>query len=383
MNPLLRLQELGQSVWYDNIQRSMLTNGELARMISEDGLRGMTSNPTIFEKAINGSQEYDSALISLIQGGHGGDAREIFFDLAIDDIQAAADVFRPVHEQTNVDGMVSLEVSPDLAYDTEATIAEAHRLWARVSRPNCMIKVPATREGLPAIRTLIAEGININVTLLFSLARYREVVEAYLAGLEARLQRGLRVDQVTSVASFFVSRVDTAVDAWLEERAREASPADAETYRSLQGKIAIANAKLAYHWHLEITQSSRFARLREAGAHPQRLLWASTGTKNPHYRDVLYVESLIGPDTVNTMPPATYNAFRDHGIVAPTLMEGLSQARTDMDRLGAAGLDLAAVTDRLEQEGVQSFAASFHTLLTAIEHKVQTLRVSEAARVAG
>lgn len=381
MNPLLRLQEFGQSVWYDNIQRSMLSNGELARMIREDGLMGMTSNPTIFEKAIGGSQEYDATLHSLLQHGQVADAREMFFTLAIEDIQAAADIFRPVHDETAIDGKVSLEVSPDLAYDTEATVAEARRLWDRVDRPNCMIKVPATREGVPAIHTLIAEGININVTLLFSVSRYQQVVEAYLAGLEARMQRGLPVDQVASVASFFVSRVDTAVDAWLEERARAASPSEAEMYRGLQGKIAIANAKLAYHWYLEITQSSRFARLREAGARPQRLLWASTGTKNPHYRDVRYVETLIGPDTVNTMPPATYKAFREHGIAAPTLVEGLTEARTDIDRLNAVGLDLAAVTDRLEQEGVESFAGSFRTLLTAIERKAQALRGE--ARVAG
>ena len=364
MNPLRRLHDFGQSLWYDNIERRMLRSGELARMIEEDGLCGITSNPTIFEKAITGSKDYDAALVRRVRSGDGVDGRALFFDLAIEDIQAAADLLRPVYDQSNRrDGFVSLEVSPDLAYDSEATIAEAERLHARVKRPNLMIKVPATREGVLAFETLTARGLNINVTLLFAVERYKEVVEAYLSGLETRLRRGQPVYGIASVASFFVSRVDTAVDKLLEQR-RE---------HSLQGRIAIANAKLAYRWYRHIFAGPRFDNLREAGAAAQRLLWASTGTKNPAYSDVLYLDALIGPDTINTVPPATYAAYRDHGQPSSTLIEGMDEAERQVMRLGKLGIDLAAVTAQLEKEGVQSFATSFDNLLEAIAGKAAAI----------
>jgi transaldolase/transaldolase/glucose-6-phosphate isomerase len=360
MNPLRRLHDFGQSLWYDNIERRLLQSGELARMIAEDGLRGITSNPTIFEKAITGSKDYDAALASLVKSGNGLDGRALFFDLAIADIQAAADLLRPTYDQSGGrDGFVSLEVSPDLAYDSEATVAEAERLHARVDRPNLMIKVPATKEGVLAFETLTAKGISINVTLLFAVERYQEVVEAYLSGLETRLRRGQPVQGIASVASFFVSRVDSAVDKLLEQHGE----------KSLQGRIAIANAKLAYAWYQHVFGTPRFENLRQAGAAPQRLLWASTGTKNPAYSDVLYLDALIGPDTVNTVPPATYAAYKDHGQPRATLTEGLDEAKRQVARLKELGIDLAAVTAQLEKEGVQSFAKSFDNLLQATAAK--------------
>ncbi len=369
MNPLRRLHEYGQSVWFDYIERDLLKSGELARMIREDGVRGVTSNPTIFEKAINGSEEYDTSLARLADEQL--DARAAFFSLAIEDIQAGADLLRPVYEASKgQDGMISLEVSPDLAYDREATVTEALRLWERVARPNLMIKVPATREGVAAFEQLTAEGVNVNVTLLFSVERYKDVVEAYLAGLATRMRRGLAVDHIASVASFFVSRVDTLVDKWLDEHAAASG---------LQGQIAIANAKLAYAWYQQTYASARFDDLRAAGAHPQRLLWASTGTKNPAYSDVLYVDTLIGENTVNTLPPATYAAFKDHGQPANTLTAGIDQAQQHISQLIQAGFDLQAATDQLETEGVQSFAKSFTTLLGAIDNKMTALRGSQRA----
>lgn len=362
-NPLCTLNASGQSVWYDNIRRSMLTSGELATLVSSDDLRGMTSNPTIFEKAIAGGDEYDDAIQRELAVNPQLSSRELFLALAVADIRAAAGALRPAYEATGgVDGMVSLEVSPDLAYDTEATIREARELHKRLDRRNVMIKVPATKQGLPAIEALIADGININVTLLFSVDRYLEVADAYLRGLERRVEQGLSVDAIGSVASFFVSRVDTAIDPLLAERCPQ-----------LQGKIAIANAKLAYRRFNELVQGERFAALRAAGARPQRLLWASTSAKNPAYRDVLYVEELIGPHTVDTMPPATYEAFRDHGVVAPTLDRDVDEALAQLAALSDCGIDLTEVTDHLEQEGVASFAKSFTTLLTAIESKAAKL----------
>jgi len=371
MNTLRRLQDFGQSIWYDNIERRMLHSGELARMIQEDGLRGLTSNPTIFEKAITGSNDYDASLAQGLKQGDAQDSRALFFKLAIEDIQGAADLLLPVYEQTQgKDGYVSLEVSPDLAYDAQATVAEAERLHERVNRPNLMIKVPATKEGVLAFETLTMKGINVNVTLLFSLERYKEVVEAYIAGLEARLRQGQAIAGIASVASFFVSRVDAAVDKLLENRPEAAQ---------LQGHIAIANAKLAYSWHEYVFNSPRFDKLREAGASAQRLLWASTGTKNPAYSDVLYLDALIGPDTVNTVPPATYAAYKDHGQPRATLTESLAEAEQQIALLKDCGINLDEVTTKLEEEGVKSFAKSFTNLLDAISTKVTALRENKRA----
>lgn len=378
MNPLKCLQEFGQSVWYDNIERKMLRSGELARMIKADGLRGITSNPTIFEKAIGGSNDYDTSLARQIQSVSHPNSREVFFALAIEDIQAAADLLKPVYEATKgLDGMVSLEVSPDLAYDTDATIKEALRLHERVARENLMIKVPATREGVVAFEHLISEGINVNVTLLFSIDRYKEVAEAYIAGLEARLRRGQSVAGIASVASFFVSRVDAVVDKLLETRLAETN--DREQAQSLLGKAAISNAKLAYEWYQRIFNSPRFEALKQAGAAPQRLLWASTGTKNPNYSDVMYVEALIGPHTVNTVPPATYDAYKHHGKPRLTLLENMDQAHVQLAALKRLGIDLAAITEQLEEDGVKSFSKSFENLLTVITNKIDKLQTVRAA----
>ncbi len=371
MNPLKRLQEFGQSVWYDNIERKMLRSGELAGMIENDGLRGITSNPTIFEKAIAASKDYDEALARFSRGAHKPDVREAFFSLAIEDIQAAADLLSPVYKSSQgQDGMVSLEVSPDLAYDTEATVAEALSLWKRVGRANLMIKVPATREGVVAFEKLTAEGLNVNVTLLFSVERYKAVTEAYIAGLDARLRRGLPVSGIASVASFFVSRVDSTVDKLLDERIAKATGPEREQLQNLQGKIAIANAKVAYEWYQHLFNSPRFDNLKQAGAAAQRLLWASTGVKNPNYSDVMYIETLIGPHTVNTIPPATYAAYKQHGRPQTTLLTGWDEAHAQLAALKTAGLDLAAITQQLEDEGVKSFAKSFDNLLAAIATKL-------------
>jgi len=362
-NPLRRLNAAGQSVWYDNIQRAMLSSGELARLIAEDDLRGVTSNPAIFEKAITGSHDYDAALRQQQRLHPDHSSRELFYALALEDIGAAADLLLPVYTTTaGVDGMVSLEVSPDLAYDTAATLREARELHARLARPNVMIKVPATLAGLPAIEQLIADGININVTLLFAVERYEQVVEAYLRGLEQRLARGQAIDRIASVASFFVSRLDSLLDPLLAQQSPD-----------LQGVIAIANAKWAYERFQAWFGGVRFAALAAAGARPQRLLWASTSTKNPAYTDVLYVETLIGPQTVNTIPPATYAAFRAHGKVDLTLARDLDAARAQLARLPALGIDLVRVTDQLEAEGVAAFAHAFEQLLKAIDTKVGNL----------
>ena len=362
-NPLRLLNTAGQSVWYDNIQRSMLNSGTLGQMIADDDLRGITSNPTIFEKAIAGSSDYDAALRRELQRNPQQSSRNLFYTLAIEDIRAAAEALRPTYDATaGVDGMVSLEVSPDLAHDVDGTVREALELFARLAMPNVMIKVPGTVPGLRAVERLIAEGINVNVTLLFSVERYVSVAEAYLRGLERRRARNLPLDRVTSVASFFVSRIDTALD-----------PVLAERQPGLQGRIANANAKLAYLEYQEIFGGPHFAALRAAGARPQRLLWASTSTKNPAYSDLLYVENLIGPDTVNTMPPATYAAFRDHGVVAATLEQGVDEALAALAALPELGIDLGAVTDQLEHDGINAFIHSFKTLLAAMDAKTRAL----------
>jgi len=362
-NPLRKLNAAGQSVWCDHIHRGMLETGGLAAMIEDDDLRGITSNPSIFDKAISGSQEYDALLQRELRAHPGRSSRDLFFALAIEDIRDGADVLRPVYETTGgVDGMISLEVSPDLANDTEGTIREARALHARLARPNVMIKVPATVAGLPAIEQLIADGMNINVTLLFSVVRYEAVAEAYLCGLERRLTAGQPVGRIASVASFFVSRVDAAIDPLLADKRPD-----------LQGKIAIANAKLAYRRYQEIFEGPRFAALKAAGALPQRLLWASTSTKNPDYPELLYCEALIGPQTVNTMPPATYEAFREAGKVAQTLEQDVDAAQAQIAALAGIGVDLKAVTDKLEADGVTIFVKAFDNLLHHLESKAAKL----------
>lgn len=371
MNTLQQLQTLGQSIWYDNIQRSMLGDGgELARMIRDEGLAGVTSNPTIFEKAIGGSSDYDASLRTLLQQGGQQSSRDLFFTLAIEDIQQAADLLLPVYKNSNaVDGYVSLEVSPDLAYDTERTIAEAKELAHRVNRPNLMIKVPATREGVPAVEALTAAGICVNATLLFSVERYAEVAQAYLRGLRQRAQQRLPVNRLASVASFFVSRVDNTIDKLIDDKL--AAGASAEL-KGLKGQTAIANAKAAYLVYQRL-YGEGFSDLNSIGARPQRLLWASTGVKNPEYSDVLYIDKLIGRDTVNTVPPATYKAFLDHGTAAATLEDGIKEAPALLAQLARHGIDLGAATEQLEQEGVKSFEKSFQTLLAAIEGKARSL----------
>ena len=379
MNPLQALLEYGQSVWLDYIRRSLITSGELQRLVDGDGLRGVTSNPAIFEKAITGSTDYADDLKAL-KGRKAMDPKSLYESLAIPDIQAAADVLWPVYEKTNRrDGFVSLEVSPYLARDTQATIEEARRLWRAVERDNVMIKVPGTPEGIPAINQLIGEGININVTLLFSQQTYERVVEAYIAGLETRAVRGGDLSGVASVASFFVSRIDTAIDAIAAARLKIATSA---TERSLLqriiGKVAIANAKLTYQRYKELFRGTRWEALAGRGAQTQRVLWASTSTKNPNYRDVIYVEELIGPDTVNTIPPSTFEAFRDHGRLRASLEEDIEAAHRTMEALEQAGISMKEVTDRLVDDGVRLFAEPFEKLLSAVD---RTCRGAVQARV--
>lgn len=367
MNPLKQLEQFGQSFWIDSISRHLIASGQLARLIAEDGLKGLTSNPAIFEQAIAGSEEYAAAIREALRQGL-REPGELYETLAIADIRDAADLLRPVFEATGGrDGYVSLEVSPHLAHDTRATVEEARRLWRRVDRPNLMLKVPATPAGLPAIETLIAEGINVNVTLLFSRAVYEKVAQAYMAGLEKRLAAGLSLDSIASVASFFVSRIDTAVDGLLDERLRAGvSGAERARLEGLKGRAAIANAKLAYQSYKALIASERWRRLAARGGRTQRLLWGSTSTKNPAYRDVVYVEELIGPDTVNTLPPATIDAFRDHGRPRASLEEEVEEARRVLERLAEAGIALHEVTDRLLDEGVERFADAFDRLLAAV-----------------
>lgn len=369
MNPLKALRELGQSVWLDYIRRKLLQSGELQRLIDEDGLAGMTSNPSIFAKAIGGSDDYDDDLRSFAERSD-ADPGAIYEHLAIADIQRAADILRPVYEATQRrDGYVSLEVSPHLALKTEETVAEARRLWRTVGRDNLMVKVPGTKAGVPAIRQLISEGININVTLLFARSAYEAVAEAHIAGLEARAAKGEDIAGVAGVASFFVSRIDTAMDAEIENRLKTASREERQVLEGLFGKTAIANARLAYQHYKGLVDSPRWRSLAQHGAQPQRLLWASTSTKNPKYRDVMYVEELIGPDTVDTMPPATMDAFRDHGQPRPSLDEGVDEARRVMAQIDQLGLPLAEITDRLVSEGVQLFADAADELLGTVERK--------------
>ena len=368
-NPLLLLQKAGQSVWLDYIRRDLLTSGELKRLIEQDGLRGMTSNPSIFEKAIAGSTDYADILAQL--HAQNLSAAEIFERIAVRDIQDAADLLRPVYDSSHRrDGYVSLEVSPTLARNTQGTIAEARRLWKAVSRENVMIKVPGTPEGVPAIRQLISEGININVTLLFAQEAHVQVAEAFIDGLEARNAAGSDVSKVASVASFFVSRIDTLVDSKLAAKLKNSSSRQEGTLlNSLLGKVAIANAKQAYRKYEDLFSTARWKALGARGAQTQRLLWASTSTKNPNYPDVLYVENLIGPDTVDTIPPATFDAFRNHGRVERTLDMDVLAADNTMSDLERAGISMQEVTERLLEEGIQLFADAFKTLLAAIDQK--------------
>jgi transaldolase/glucose-6-phosphate isomerase len=365
VNPLKALLEFGQSPWMDYIRRDLLTSGGLKKMIQEDGLMGMTSNPTIFEKAITGSKDYADILES--PEAKKLDAKGVYEKIAIRDVQDATDIFKSVYQQTKRrDGYVSLEVAPTLATDTQATLEEARRLWKSVGRENVMIKVPGTKEGLPAIRQLLEEGININITLLFAQSVYEEVAEAFLAALEARVKKGQDISHVASVASFFVSRIDSLIDGQIEAKLKtETDPNKRALLTSLQGKIAIANAKLTYRKYQELFGGPRWKALAANGAQTQRLLWASTSTKNPKYRDVMYVEELIGPDTVDTIPPATFDAFRDHGRVRPSLTENVDEAATVMASLEKAGISMKEVTEKLVVDGVKLFADAFKQLLEA------------------
>lgn len=370
---LYDLQAQGQSVWYDNIRRGLITSGELQQLI-DDGIVGITSNPTIFEKAMVDSTDYDDDLNRLAKDGQ--DAPAVFETLSLSDIGKAADMLRGVYDKTDaLDGYISIEVSPVLAHDSEATLTEARHLWNSLNRPNIMIKVPATPEGIPVIQTLISEGINVNVTMLFALENYREVAEAYISGLEKRAEQGDSLDRVASVASIFVSRIDTAIDALLDQKIKAASDAaEQEKLRALQGKAAIANAKATYAVYQELYSTPRFAALRAKGAHPQRLLWASTSVKNPAFPDLLYVEALIGPETVDTMPPATVTAFMDRGTAKSALIDGLDAAPKTLAALGDAGIDVSAVMQKLQDDGVASFAKSFETMLGAIQKKLDAMR---------
>jgi transaldolase / glucose-6-phosphate isomerase len=371
-NPLKELLSYGQSMWLDYIRRDLFTTGKLKQLIDDDGLRGMTSNPAIFEKAIAESSLYDDILKSLASRND-LDATGKFEQIAIRDIQDAADALRGVYEGSNFrDGYVSLEVSPYLARKTQETIDEARRLWKTVKRDNVMIKVPGTAEGLPAIRQLIGEGININVTLLFAQEVYEKVAEAYVAGLEDLSGRGGNLKKMAGVASFFISRIDTLVDSLLSDRLKHASGAEEEALlKSLFGKVAIANGKLAYQIYQRIFSGPRWQALASKGAQTQRVLWASTSTKNPNYRDVIYVEELIGPDTVNTMPPATVDAFRDHGRLRNSLTEDVPGAKKVMDDLARAGVSIKEVTDKLTDDGVKLFADAFDKLLAAVAKSTQ------------
>ncbi len=357
-NPLLRLHQLGQSVWLDYIQRDLIDNGGLERLIREDGLAGVTSNPAIFEKAISSGHEYEAPIRELARRGLR--AAALYEALTLEDVMRAADLFRPLYEETQgSDGFVSIEVSPHLARDTTATIAEAQRLWAALKRPNVMIKVPATREGLPAIRTLIAAGINVNVTLLFSVARYREVIEAWMEGLEDRVRAGAPLGSVASVASFFLSRIDTLVDKQLDKLGTGEA-------RALRGQAAVASACLAYQTYLKIKKETRWQVLARQGARTQRLLWASTGTKDPAYSNVMYVEPLIGRETVNTLTPETLVAYRDHGNPAARIEGGSEAASLLSVTLNVFGIDLDEIGRQLEEEGIRKFVEPYDKLLAML-----------------
>jgi transaldolase len=359
MNRLQALHRAGVSIWLDTLSRELLDSGQFARLIEDCAVTGATSNPTIFAKAITGSTSYDDQLSAAVAQG-ADDPQDLFFELALEDIRRAADALRPAYaESDGRDGFISFECTPDLAYDTEATIEQATELWRRLGRPNVMIKVPATEAGIPAVEELTARGVNVNITLLFSLARYEQVIDAYIAGLERRVTAGERIDTIASVASFFVSRVDAKVDPLLPRAS------------DLRGRVAIANAERAYARYRERFADERWLALKEAGASPQRPLWASTGTKDPSYSDVLYVEELIAPEVINTMPESTLRAFADHGKVGPGLSSDAGAADETLRRAADAGIDLQAITAELEREGVQSFCRSYDELLTCVATKAE------------
>ncbi len=372
-NPLRELAQCGQSVWIDSISRDMLRSGTLKRLIDEDGISGVTANPTIFEKAITQSHDYDDTIRKI--GARGSSPMQIYESMAVEDVGAAADLLRPTYDRTNgQDGFVSIEVSPDIAGDTQASIEEACRFWIHLHRPNILIKIPATPEGIPAIRHLISEGVNVNITLIFAVEVYEQVMDAFLKGLEQRVQRGQPIDRIASVASFFVSRVDTLVDKLLEEQAKDADEERRKELKALEGKAAVANAKIAYERFQRVFSSDRFEALAEQGAQVQRLLHASTSTKNPNYSDTMYVTPLIGPHTVNTMPMETIDAVRDHGEVqCGTIMQGLDEAHQVMKDLERVGISMKAVTDQLTEEGVEKFSKSLHGLLNSIDQQQRSL----------
>ncbi|HVV69345.1 MAG TPA: transaldolase [Gammaproteobacteria bacterium] len=367
VNPLKKLEALGQSIWLDFINRDLMQSGKLRKLIAEDGLRGVTSNPSIFEKAIVDSSDYDKDIQTMLKAGK--DVNTIYETLTQQDIQQAADQFRDLYHQTEAkDGYVCLEVNPHLAHDTEGTIAEARQLWKALNRPNVMIKVPGTKAGLPAITQLISEGINVNVTLLFGVPRYQEVAEAHLKGLEARLAKGESLKHIASVASFFLSRIDVLLDPKLGKVVAEGGE-KAAVAKKLQAQVAIASAKIAYQHYKKLIQNERFKKLQEKGAQPQRLLWASTSTKNPAYSDVMYVEALIGVDTVNTLPVETLDAYRDHGNPKSELEQGIDFADWIFQQLPALGFSIDKITQQLEDEGVDKFIKSFDELMAALKNK--------------
>jgi transaldolase len=370
MNPLIELHAYGQSFWYDNIRRKFLVDGTVQRLIDEDGLRGMTSNPSIFEKAIGAGTDYNDKIFGLVAKGAG--VLDIYESLALADIKAACDLFKDLYKESDRgDGFVSLEVSPHLAHDLDRTISEARRLYKAVDRPNVMIKVPATPEGIPAVRQLIGEGININITLMFSMDHYEAVAEAYLEGIKQWLRKGGDPGQVASVASFFVSRVDTAVD-------RQLAKLNDPAAEALMGKAAIANSKIVYQRFKSIFHGKEFDELRAAGASVQRLLWASTSTKNPNYPDTMYIDELIGPETVNTMPPATIEAFRDHGRLEFTLERDIEESQLVLDNLIELGVSLEEITAELQEDGVNAFAQSFDSLINTLANKISNDSLADA-----
>ena len=378
-NPVKALLTEGQSVWQDDISRQMLESGDLRRAIEQGGIRGLTSNPTIFEKAIASGTAYDEEVLRLLREGQ--DAPAIFETVEVQDIRDACDLFMPIYEASGgTDGFCSIEVSPGAARNAAGTRVEARRLWTAVDRPNLMVKIPGTAEGAAVIQEMLEAGINVNITLLFAIPSYEAVMEAYVTALERRHASNQPLDRVASVASFFVSRVDTAVDKLLETKIAETSDQGQQRrLRDLLGKTAIANAKLAYARFQEMFEGERFAPLRAAGAQVQRPLWASTGVKNPAYRDTVYVEELIGPDTVNTMPRPLIEAFRDHGVVRRTVDQDLDKARRTIDELGAVGIDLTAVTKQLEDEGIASFTKSYDSLIEGVESKREQMAEAVAA----
>jgi transaldolase len=361
-NRLRRVQALGQSIWLDDIHRGMLNNGDFQRYIDEDGITGVTSNPAILKKAILGHDDYDAPVAQLAADGL--DAKSIYEQLVISDLQQAADLLRPGYDESEGrDGFVSMEVNPHLAHDTEQTIAAARRLWGMLDRPNIMIKVPATREGIPAIRSLIAQGINVNATLLFSVSRYRDVIQAYNDGIEERMEAGLPVETIASVASFFLSRIDVLVDRLLAEKGNN---------EQLHGKAAIASARRAYQVYMSKVTSEQWRKLSSKGAGPQRLLWASTSTKNEAYSDVMYVDALIGDDTVNTLPLKTLDAYRDHGDPAARIADNLDQSDAIINELNSLGIDMEEVAEQLEKEGVDKFIKPFDELLSTLDAEIKT-----------